>query len=138
MMMLSPIANRELLAIGAANLASGLVRGMPVGAGFSATSANEAAGAASRIAGLVSAIGVAVLIGLAGEQVARLPEPVLAAVVIAAMTHALDPKPLWRLWKIDRDQYVASGAALAVMVLGVLNGMLVAIAPVDGRSPAPA
>jgi len=121
-------ANRELLAIGAANLASGLVRGMPVGAGFSATSANEAAGAASRIAGLVSAIGVAVLIGLAGEQVARLPEPVLAAVVIAAMTHALDPKPLWRLWKIDRDQYVASGAALAVMVLGVLNGMLVAIA----------
>ncbi len=121
-------ANRELLAIGTANLLSGLVRGMPVGAGFSASSANEAAGAASRWAGLVAAIGVAVLIGMAGGQVARLPEPILAAVVISAMSHALDPQPLWRLWKMDRDQYVACAAALAVMALGVLNGMLVAIA----------
>ncbi|GLS19441.1 sulfate permease [Labrys miyagiensis] len=121
-------ANRELLAIGTANLISGLVRGMPVGAGFSASSANEAAGAVSRWAGVVAAIGVAILIGVAGSQVARLPEPILAAVVIAAMTHALDPQPLLRLWKMDRDQYVACAAALAVMVLGVLNGMLVAIA----------
>ncbi|CAM5764577.1 sulfate permease [Labrys miyagiensis] len=121
-------ANRELLAIGTANLISGLVRGMPVGAGFSASSANEAAGATSRRAGLAAALGVAVLIGVLGGQVARLPEPVLAAVVIAAMAHALDPKPLWRLWKMDRDQYVACAAALAVMILGVLNGMLVAIA----------
>jgi MFS superfamily sulfate permease-like transporter len=121
-------ANRELLAIGTANLISGLLRGMPVGAGFSASSANEAAGAVSRWAGLVAAVGVAVVIGVAGGQVARLPEPILAAVVISAMSHALDPQPLWRLWKIDRDQYVACAAALAVMVLGVLNGMLFAIA----------
>lgn len=121
-------ANRELLAIGAANLVSGLVRGMAVGAGFSASSANEAAGAATKIAGLVAAVGIALLIGLAGDQVSRLPEPVLAAVVISAMTHALDPQPLWRLWKLDRDQYIACTAAIAVMALGVLNGMLVAIA----------
>ncbi|MGO4339204.1 SulP family inorganic anion transporter [Labrys sp. KB_33_2] len=121
-------ANRELFTLGTANLVSGLVRGMPVGAGFSASSANEAAGAVSRLSGLVAAVGIAVLIGLAGPLVSRLPEPVLAAVVISAMLHALDPKPLWRLWRIDRDQYVACAAALAVMGLGVLNGMLFAIA----------
>jgi len=44
-----PVApNRDLLALGAANVLSGLFLGMPVGAGYSATSANEAAGAASR------------------------------------------------------------------------------------------
>jgi MFS superfamily sulfate permease-like transporter len=57
-----------------------------------------------------------------------LPEPVLAAVVIAALAHALDPAPLMRLWPLDRDQYVALGAAGGVLVLGVLNGMLLAIA----------
>ena len=43
-------ANRDLLALGAANLASGLFQGMPVGAGYSASSANEASGAESRAA----------------------------------------------------------------------------------------
>ena len=59
--------------------------------------------------------------------VAHLPEPVLAAVVVAALTHALDPAPLVRLWKLRRDAYVATGAAVGVLVFGVLNGMLLAI-----------
>ena len=121
-------AGRELAALGAANLASALVQGMPVGAGFSAGSASEAAGAASRATGVVAALGLAALIIFAGPLVGRLPEPVLAAVVIAALAHALDPAPLWRLWRLGRDQYVAVGAAAAVLALGVLNGMLVAIA----------
>jgi MFS superfamily sulfate permease-like transporter len=41
-------SNRDLLALGASNLLSGLFHGMPAGAGYSATSANEAAGATSR------------------------------------------------------------------------------------------
>jgi anti-anti-sigma factor len=68
------------------------------------------------------------LIAGAAPLIAFLPEPVLAAVVIAALAHALDPAPLLRLWKLDRDQYVALGAAAGVLLLGVLNGMLVAIA----------
>ncbi|WP_042589232.1 SulP family inorganic anion transporter, partial [Ralstonia solanacearum] len=48
-------ANRDLFALGCANLVSGLLHGMPVGAGYSATSANEAAGAQTRLAGLCAA-----------------------------------------------------------------------------------
>jgi MFS superfamily sulfate permease-like transporter len=120
-------ANRELGALGVANLASALVQGMPVGAGFSAGSASEAAGATTRATAVTAAMGLAGLIVFATPLIAALPEPVLAAVVIAALTHAVDPMPLLRLWRLDRDQYVALGAALGVLALGVLNGMLVAI-----------
>jgi MFS superfamily sulfate permease-like transporter len=119
--------NRELLALGAANVGAALVQGMPVGAGFSAGSANEAAGAVSRWAGVAAACAlVALLLGASG-LIARLPEPVLAAVVIAALMHALDPAPLWRLWVVGRDLWVALAGVAGVLVLGVLDGMLIAI-----------
>jgi MFS superfamily sulfate permease-like transporter len=120
--------DRELGALGLANLAAALVQGMPVGAGFSAGSANEAAGATSRMAAIVAAVGLAALVLVATPLIALLPQPVLAAVVIAALTHALDPAPLTRLWRLNRDQYVAVGAALGVLLFGVLDGMLIAIA----------
>lgn len=120
-------ANRELAALGIANLASALVQGMPVGAGFSAGSASEAAGSTSRMTSVVAAIGLIGIVLFAMPLIAMLPEPVLAAVVIAALIHALDPAPILRLWRLDRDQYVALGAAGGVLVLGVLNGMLLAI-----------
>jgi MFS superfamily sulfate permease-like transporter len=121
-------ANRELRALGLANMVSGLLRGMPVGAGFSASSASEAAGAKSRRAGLVAAAVMALMLAWGRGAIALLPQPVLAAVVISALFHALDPGPLLRLWRIGRDEYVALSAALAVMALGVLDGMLVAVA----------
>ena len=121
-------ANRELGALGLANLAACLVQGMPVGAGFSAGAASEAAGAASRATAAIAALALALLIAAAAPLIALLPEPVLAAVVIVALVHALDPAPLLRLWKLGRDQYVALGAAAGVLLLGVLNGMLLAIA----------
>ena len=120
-------ADRELGALGLANIASAFVQGMPVGAGFSAGSASEAAGAATRVTAIVAALGLAILIAFAAPLIAHLPEPVLAAVVIGALVHALDPAPLIRLWTLRRDLYVAMGAAMAVVVLGVLDGMLVAI-----------
>ncbi len=121
-------ANRELCGLGLANLASAIVQGMPVGAGFSAGAASEAAGAQSRATAVVAALGLALLIIFASGPVALLPQPVLAAVVIAALTHALDPMPLLRLWRLKRDGYIALGASLGVLVFGVLDGMLVAIA----------
>jgi MFS superfamily sulfate permease-like transporter len=120
--------NRELAAFGVANLGATLVQGMPVGAGFSAGSASEIAGAATRWTAMIGAIGLALLVVLGQSLVAQLPEPVLAAVVISALTHALDPAPLLRLWRLRRDCYVATGAAAGVLVFGVVDGMVLAIA----------
>lgn len=121
-------ANRDLAAFGVANLVSGLFHGMPVGAGYSATSANDAAGARSRLAGLVAATTILLMVWLLLPWIERIPEPVLAAIVIHAVSKS------WRLtvftpylkWK--RDRLVALAAVLAVLTLGILNGLLVAIA----------
>ena len=119
--------SRELAGLGAANLLSGVLQGMPVGAGFSASSANEDAGAQGRMAGIVAAGIVVVLVASAGRWLALLPEPVLAAVVISALTHALNPRPILALWRLGRDEVLATSAALAVVALGVLDGMLLAV-----------
>jgi len=119
--------NRELGALGLANLAAALAQGMPVGAGFSAGSANEAAGARSRASGVVVACALLALGLWAGPLIARIPEPMLGAVVIAALTHALDPAPIRRLFALHRDWPAALCAMLGVLALGVLNGMLAAV-----------
>ncbi len=119
---------RELFALGLANIASGLLRGLPVGAGFSASSANEAAGAMSRVAGVAAALCMVALVALFAPWVALIPQPVLAAVVISAVLPALDPRPLLKLWRIGRDQYVALAAAVGVPLFGVVDGMVLAVA----------
>lgn len=119
--------NRELLALGLANIAAATAGGQPVGAGFSASSANDAAGANSRLAGAVAAAALAVLLLVALPLIARVPSAVLSAIVIAALTHALDPAPMLRLWRLGRDQWIALAAASGVLAFGPLYGMLIAV-----------
>ena len=120
--------NRELFALGAANLSSGLLQGMPVGAGFSASSANESAGAQSKFAGIFAALCVALLVIFGKSLIEHIPEPVLAAAVMGALLHSLNPRPLMLLWRLDRDQYLSLAALFGVLFFGVLHGMLFAVA----------
>jgi len=120
--------NRDLAALGAANLVSGLLHGLPVGAGFSATSANEAAGAASRRAAWIAAAAVLLLLLLFLPAIALTPAPVLAAVVIHAVSHTLTPAAFVPYFRWRRDRVAVVAAALAVVLFGVLNGLLAGIA----------
>jgi len=121
-------SNRDLLALGAANLLSGLFHGMPAGAGYSATSANEAAGATSRLAGVVAALVVLLIVLTVLPYIALTPEPVLAAIVIHALARGLSLQPLGRYFIWRRDRVLVICAVAAVLVLGVLDGLLVAVA----------
>ncbi|WP_338524497.1 SulP family inorganic anion transporter [Pseudomonas batumici] len=121
-------SNRDLLVLGGANLLSGLFHGMPAGAGYSATSANEAAGATSRLAGVVAALVVLVIVLTLLPLIALTPEPVLAAIVIHALTRALSLEPLHRYFVWRRDRFLAICAVAAVLLLGVLDGLLAAVA----------
>ncbi|HEY1394209.1 MAG TPA: SulP family inorganic anion transporter [Methylibium sp.] len=120
--------NRDLLAFGGANLLSGLFHGMPVGAGYSATSANEAAGAQSGKSAWVAALVVLLLVLAFLPWIERTPEPVLAAVVIHAVSHTLSLVVFRPYFNWRRDRFVVVAAALAVVVLGVLDGLLAGIA----------
>ncbi len=120
--------NRDLFAFGVSNLLSGLIHGLPVGAGFSATAANEAAGASSRKSAWIAGLVVLALVLLCLPWIELTPQPVLAAVVIHAVSHTLSlavfrPYFAWR-----RDRIVVVAAAVAVVALGVLNGLLAGIA----------
>jgi sulfate permease, SulP family len=120
--------NRDLLGLGLANLVAALFQGTPVGAGYSATSANDAAGAQSRFAGLTAAAVVLLLVLLFLPWIERIPQPALAAIVIHAVSKSLRLSAFAAPFRWHRDRLVALAAVLAVMVLGVLNGLLAAIA----------
>ena len=120
--------NRDLLALGAANLLSGLVHGLPVGAGFSATAANEAAGATSAKSAWIAGGVVLALVALCLPWIELTPEPVLAAVVIHAVSHTLSLAAFRPYFAWRRDRFVVVAAAVAVVALGVLNGLLAGIA----------
>jgi MFS superfamily sulfate permease-like transporter len=119
--------NRELFALGMANVAAGLLQGTPVGAGYSATTANEGLGARTRLSGFATACCIAAAIALLLRQIALIPEPVLAAIVIFALRHAVSIQPLrpYLLWK--RDRFIVLVAIAAVLLLGVLDGLLAGI-----------
>ncbi len=124
---LHPNSNRDLVALGTANLLSGFFGGLSVGAGFSATSLNEQAGAKSRLAGAVALALFVLIVIFLMPFISKIPEPVLGAIVIKAVSHGLSPKPLktYFVWKRDRLLVVAS--FLSVAFLGVLNGLLVSV-----------
>ena len=125
----SPLdANRELLVLGVCNAASALLQGMAVGAGFSASSANAAAGATSKWAGAVALLVIGAALLLALPALHLLPRPVLAVAVISALWHALSPGPLLAIWRMNRDRLLLVGSVAAVLIFGVLHGMLAAIA----------
>ncbi|WP_085583488.1 MULTISPECIES: SulP family inorganic anion transporter [unclassified Pseudomonas] len=121
-------SNRDLLALGAGNLLSGLFHGMPVGAGYSATSANEAAGATSRWAGGIAALTVLIIVLTVLPWIALTPEPVLAAIVMHALGRGLSLQPLGRYFIWRRDRVLVVCAVTSVLVLGVLDGLLVSVA----------
>ncbi len=121
-------ANRDLLALGVANLVSGFGLGMPVGAGYSATSANEAAGATSRWSGAFALVAMLVVVLTLLPSIALTPEPVLAAIVIHAVSRSLHPSVFRQYFAWHRDRLVTLAAVLGVLSLGVLDGLLAAIA----------
>ncbi len=120
--------NRDLWALGATNLLSGLLHGLPVGAGFSATAANEAAGSTSSKSAWIAGLVVLVLVALCLPWIELTPEPVLAAVVIHAVSHTLTLTAFRPYFAWRRDRFVVVAAAIAVVLLGVLNGLLAGIA----------
>jgi MFS superfamily sulfate permease-like transporter len=121
--------DQEMVGIGAANVAAGLFQGFPVSTSGSRTAVAEQAGAKTQVAGLVGA-GTIVLILVAVPGLLKdLPQPALAAVVIAASLSLADVPAIIRLWKQRKaEAWLAVMAFLAVTLFGVLPGIAIAVA----------
>lgn len=116
--------DRELLALGLANVAAGVSGGYPVSGSFGRSAANAMAGARSQLANIFAAGWMAaVALGLGG-LFAYLPRAVLAATIVAAVASLFDWSVLRLAWRYDRrDAAVFLATALAVPSLGVLDAI---------------
>jgi SulP family sulfate permease len=121
-------ANRELLAIGAANAAGAFIGSIPAGGGTSQTAVNRKAGSKTQAASLVvAAVAFATLLFLA-PVLALMPHATLAAVVIAYSIGLVNPAEMAAIRRVRTMEFRwAVVACLGVMMLGTLKGILVAI-----------
>ena len=121
--------DKEFVAHGAADLASGLFGGMGVGGSLSKTAANARAGAYSQISGVAAAVVVLLFVVVAAGLLADLPRTVLAAIVIHAVWGLVSVSSFRRYAAVRRNDFLAAVVAfLGVLVLGPLNGLLLAVA----------
>jgi MFS superfamily sulfate permease-like transporter len=121
--------SREMAAIGAANVAGGLLGGFPVSASSSRTPVAEQAGARTQLTGVVGALLIVAFMLLVPGLTAFLPEATLAAVVIAAASRLIDVRGFVRLVRMDRvDAFLSLAAFVGVLAVGVLEGIAVTIA----------
>ena len=118
---------QEFLGIGAANLAVALGHGYPVAGGLSQSAVNDKAGARTPLALIFASLTLALCLLFFTGLLANLPRAVLAAVVVTAVLGLIDLPTLARLWRISKiDFYTASIALAAVLLLGILQGILLA------------
>jgi len=118
-------ANQELLALGAGNIASGLGRGLPVSGGMSQSLVNESGGAKTPVSGLIAALFTLFVVLFASGLLRNLPQPVLAAIVLAAVTSLVDVAAVRHIWHFSRAEFlVAAVAFFGVLGAGPVNGVL--------------
>src|SRR5262245_10599441 len=122
-------ATQEFLAIGAANLMAGLGSAFPVSGGMSQSLVNETGGARSPLSGLVAAL-IPLLVAVFFTGLLRdLPQPVLAAIILVAVTGLVKIDTLRHIWRFSRTEFaVAMAAVLGVLGSGLLNGVLLGVA----------
>ncbi len=121
-------ANRELVALGAANLGAATTSAMPVTGGLSRSIVNFDAGARTPAAGAMTAFGVGLSLLLFTPLLHFLPNATLAAIIIVAVAGLLDFGTLPRTWRYSRADGTAMAATIAVtLLMGVEPGLMAGV-----------
>ena len=122
-------ANRDLIGLGAANLASGLSGGITTSASAARTAVVEMVGGRSQLAS-VAAAGVMVIVLLfLTRPLENVPTAALAAVVIGAVLRLIEVRSLRALWRIRRSEFlIALTTAFGAVVFGLLEGIVIGVA----------
>ncbi len=121
--------DQEMIGMGAANVAAGLFQGFAVSTSGSRTAVADQSGAKSQVTGVVGAGLVVLLLLFLNSLLADLPQSALAAVVIVAALSLMDLAMLRRCFEVRRSALAISlVASIGVILLGVLQGIIVAVA----------
>jgi sulfate permease, SulP family len=121
-------ANSELLALGAVNVATGLMRGFPVSSSGSRTAIGDSLGSRSQLYSLVALAAVLLVLLVGGSVLAAFPDAALGALVIYAALRLVEIGEFRRFAAFRHSELViALATTVAVLVLGVLYGVLAAV-----------
>lgn len=112
--------SRDLAAQAAANVASGLLSGIPAGGSVGQTALNVSVGARSRLSGILGGVWMLVIVLAAAPLVEQVPMTVLAALMIMAGLSALDLREARSIWN-------TGGAARLSIVVTFIATLLLSI-----------
>ena len=120
--------NQELLALGAGNLASGVMQGFPVSSSGSRTVIGDSLGSRSQLYSLVALASVVLTLLFLRPVLAAFPAAALGAIVVYAAVRLVDVAELRRIARFRHSElFIAAVTTVGVLVLDVLYGVLVAV-----------
>jgi SulP family sulfate permease len=119
-------SNQEFLALAGANLAAGIGQGFPTSGGMSQSLVNESSGARTPLSGFIASLLILLVVVFLSGLLRHLPQPVLAAIVLAAVTGLFNLTALREMWRFSRSDFAVAAAALVgVLFSGLLMGVLI-------------
>jgi len=122
-------ANQELIGYGAANLGAGVLQGFTVTGSLSKSAAADEAGGRTPVLLIVTSVLVLVTVLFIAGMFKNLPDTILAAVLIHAVSGMIDFSKLRRLWRAHLGEFwLATGALAGVVIIDVLPGVLIGVA----------
>ena len=119
---------QELLSLGAANFASAFSSGYVVAGGLSQSTVNEKSGAKSPLSLIICSVSLGLILLFLAGVLKNLPEVILAAIVIHAVSGLIKVKELKRIYTLDKVEFsIAMTAVAGVLVFGILKGVIIAV-----------
>ena len=121
--------NRELIALGFANMTGGATGGYPIAGGFSRSAVNVRAGARTQLAALVTCAVVIITLLAFTRAFFYLPKAALSAIIVAAVAGLIDIRGAAEVFRVKRaDFYLLVLTFFATLSLGIQWGILVGVA----------
>lgn len=120
--------DRELAALGAANIAAALTQSFAISGADSRTAVSDAAGGRTQLAGVIAALSIGLVLVFLTEPLLYVPIAALAAVLVMASLALLDVRGLVRLYRFSRTEFaLAMLATLGVIWVGAIKAILVVL-----------
>jgi sulfate permease, SulP family len=116
--------NKELIAIGLANMGGSLFKSFPVSGGFSRSAVNDQAGARTGMSSVISALLVVITLVFMTPLLYYLPNTILASIILVAIIRLIHLKEARYLWKVDRKDFLMMLVTfIATLFLGIGTGI---------------
>jgi MFS superfamily sulfate permease-like transporter len=121
-------ANRDLVGLGAANLASGVSGGITTSASAARTAVVEMVGGRSQIASVTAALLMVTVLLFLTRPLEKVPTAALAAVVVGAVVRLIEIRSLRALWRIRRTEFaIAMATIVGAVTVGLLQGIIIGV-----------